>query len=121
MARLTEREIDYLTSEKRLGRLATVDPDGTPHVVPVGWTYRPEDGVIEVSGRDFAATHKFHNAVRHPRAALVVDDVLPPWRPRCVMVRGRVSIVDAGTDGHTESALRIFPDSVVSWGLDGLG
>lgn len=42
MSAFSEAELDYLLTEfdhlvtRRLGRLATVGKDGTPHVVPVG-------------------------------------------------------------------------------------
>ncbi len=39
-----------LLSERRLGRIATVGPDGTPHVTPGGWRAEFEHGVIEVGG-----------------------------------------------------------------------
>jgi hypothetical protein len=39
MSVFTEVELEYLTGGRRLGRLATVGADGTPHVVPVGWIY----------------------------------------------------------------------------------
>jgi len=41
MGKFTEDERKYL-SERRLGRIATVGKDGTPHVVPVGWRYNPK-------------------------------------------------------------------------------
>ena len=34
----TDAELAYLLGEPRLGRLATIGKDGTPHVVPVGWS-----------------------------------------------------------------------------------
>src|SRR6266508_3880568 len=40
-------ELEYLEGERRLGRLATVDGTGQPHVVPVGWSYNPELGTID--------------------------------------------------------------------------
>jgi pyridoxamine 5'-phosphate oxidase family protein len=73
-------ELAYL-AERRLGRLATVDANGLPHVVPVGWSYNPATDTIDVSGHHFAHTAKFRNAVANPLVALVVDDVLPPWQP----------------------------------------
>jgi len=54
---LTEPEIDYLTSQ-RLGRLATVGPNGHPHVVPVGFRYNGELDTIDIGGRDFAKRKK---------------------------------------------------------------
>jgi pyridoxamine 5'-phosphate oxidase family protein len=113
-------ELAYL-SEGRLGRLATVDGSGMPHVVPLGWSYNSATDSIDVSGRDFARTAKFRNAVANPNVALVVDDVLPPWRPRAVMIRGRAEALKEaiGADGQRSGPLlRIHPVQVLSWGLD---
>ena len=112
-------ELAYL-SEGRLGRLATVDTAGMPHVVPLGWSYNSATDTIDVSGRDFARTAKFRNAAVNPNVALVVDDVLPPWRPRAVMVRGRAeALAEAtGADGQPSGPLlQIHPLQVLSWGL----
>ena len=117
MSRFTEGELRYLTTEKVLGRLATVDPDGQPHVVPVGWRYNPDLDTIDVSGRDFARTHKFRNARRDGRATLVVDDVLPPWQPRAVMIQAAAEALDGDGDGDGQAVIRLTPRKVVSWGL----
>jgi pyridoxamine 5'-phosphate oxidase family protein len=111
-------ELAYLTGERLLGRIATVDPDGQPHVVPVGWRYNPETKTIDVSGRTFARTRKFRNARANPLVTFLVDDVRPPWRPRAVMVQGRAEAVDAPADGSAEAMIRITPRTIVSWGLD---
>jgi pyridoxamine 5'-phosphate oxidase family protein len=120
MSVFSEAELAYL-GDRRLGRLATIDPDGVPHVVPLGWTYNPALDTIDVGGREFARTRKFRNAQNNPNVALVVDDVLPPFRPRCVMIRGRGDALDdaVGADGQpTGSIIRITPTAVISWGLD---
>ncbi len=115
MASFSEAELGYLSGEKRLGRLATVDSDGMPHVVPVGWRYNPETGTIDVSDRNFAATKKFRNVKANPRAAFVVDDVLPPWKPRSVMVRGDARAIENSDGG---ALIRIIPEKITSWGLE---
>jgi pyridoxamine 5'-phosphate oxidase family protein len=109
----TEAELRYL-SERRLGRLATVGKDGTPHVAPVGWRYSPEDDAIEVGGRDFARSKKYRDVARSGRAAIVVDDLasVDPWRPRGIEVRGPADIVD------DPPRIRIHPQRIVSWGLE---
>lgn len=112
MSIFTDAELDYLTSERRLARVATVGADGTPHVTPVGWSYVPGDEVIEVSGHDFAATKKYRDVTRSGRAALVIDDVLPPWQPRGIEIRGRAEALDGGSP-----RIRIHPERIVSWGL----
>ncbi len=114
--RFTDAELAYLLGERRLGRLATANGSGQPHVVPVGWSYDAELGTIDVSGRGFASTRKYRNAQANPWAAFVVDDVLPPWRPRCVTVQGVAETVEAPAGG--EALIRIHPRSIVSWGLE---
>ena len=52
MATFTPTELDYLTSERRLGRLATADADGRLHVVPVGmWRVNSDLGTIDITGQ----------------------------------------------------------------------
>ena len=51
----------------------------------------------------------------------MIDDVLPPWRPRSVMVRGEAEALAEATsaDGERVGAIiRIHPSQVISWGLD---
>ena len=110
-----EQELAYLQDgERRLGRIATVGKDGTPHVAPVGWRYDSATDNIDVGGRNFAKSKKYRDVVRSGRAAIVIDDLasVDPWRPRGIEVRGRA---DAQTD---PAIIRIYPDRIVSWGLD---
>jgi pyridoxamine 5'-phosphate oxidase family protein len=117
MSVYTEAELAYLRSERRLAHVATVGRDGTPHVTPVGmWSVDPDSGVVEVTGHGFAATKKFRDVARGGRAAIVVDDVLPPWQPRGVEIRGRADAVE-GPRPH----IRIHPARIVGWGLDDTG
>lgn len=120
MASFSAAELDYLLGERRLGRLATVDAAGQPHVVPVGCHYNAELGTIDISGRNFAATKKFRNVKSNPKAAFLVDDVLPPWRPRSVMVQSQAEALEASAGGGEDSGamIRITPDKIISWGLE---
>jgi pyridoxamine 5'-phosphate oxidase family protein len=121
MSAFTEKEIEYMM-EQRLGRLATVDTEGRPHVVPVGFRYNPELDTLDIGGRRLGATKKFRDAGKTGKAAFVVDDVLPPWRPRGVEVRGRAEVFSEGgteiMEGFSEELIRIFPRRIVGWGLD---
>jgi pyridoxamine 5'-phosphate oxidase family protein len=113
MSPFTAAELAYLTGEPRLARLATIGADGMPHIAPVGWSYNAELGTIDISGHDFARTKKFRDAARTGRAAIVVDDVLPPWQPRGVEVRGIAEAI------HDPAALiRLHPRRIISWGLE---
>lgn len=111
----TAAELEFLRSAKLLGRIATVGPDGMPHVTPVGWSLDSDATAIEVSGRDFAATKKFRDVARNGRAAIVIDEVLPPWRPRGIEIRGTAEALDGA-----QPRIRILPRRVIAWGLDGL-
>ncbi len=115
MSVFSDAELAYLHGGRRLARLATVGRDGTPHVVPVGWSYNPETDTIDVGGHDLAATKKFRDARRTGRAAIVIDDLASttPWRPRAVEVRGR-----AETLTHPRPMIRIHPERIVSWGIE---
>ncbi len=121
MSRFTEEEIEYFHSQ-RLGRMATIDQKGDLHVVPVGFRYNPEHDTIDIGGHNIVPTKKFRDALRHGRMAFVVDDVLPPWRPRFVEVRGTVTHVSEGgkaiNDRFAPDILRLTPTYIVSIGIN---
>ena len=52
----------------------------------------------------------------------MVDDVLPPWQPRFVEVRGTVKAFNAGGNsmmpGFAEEILRLTPTHIISLGLN---
>ena len=112
MSAFTEEELRYLLGGRRLARLATVGKDGTPHVTPVGWTYNTELGTIDIGGHDMANTKKYRDVRRTGQAAVVIDEVLPPWRPQGIEVRGRAEAVEG-----ERPLIRIHPERIVSWGL----
>ncbi len=121
MSAFTEKEIGYLR-ERRLGRLATVNGRGEPHVVPVAFRYNDELDAIDIGGHNLARSKKYRDAKVTGRAAFVVDDVLPPWRARGVEVRARTEISGEGGEeigpGFDADVLRIFPERIVEWGLE---
>lgn len=121
MSAFTAAEIEYLDSQ-RLGRLATVNAAGEPHVVPVGFRYNPELDTIDIGGHNLAQSKKFRDIQRDDRVAFVVDDVLPPWSPRGVEVRGQAEALAGGGQelgrGFDAALIRITPRRIVGWGLE---
>ena len=115
MTVFTDRELAYLTRNRRLARIATVGKDGTPHVVPVGWSYNATDETIEIGGVDLDQTKKFRDIDRSGRAAIVIDDIasVDPWRVRGVEVRGRAEALS-----EPRPLIRIHPERVISWGIE---
>jgi pyridoxamine 5'-phosphate oxidase family protein len=117
----TDTELTYLAGQ-RLGRLATVAPDGSPQNSPVGFQYNAELGTIDIGGLRMGASRKFRNLRLHNRVAFVVDDIasVTPWRVRCVEIRGTA---EALTDqppqrpGMSAELIRVHPERVISFGL----
>ena len=126
MSSFTPNEIAYLQSQQ-LGRLATVDEAGQPHVVPVGFRYNPDLDTIDVGGFGIARSKKYRDVTRTGRAAFVVDDLVSvdPWQPRMLEVRGRAEVLASGgrevmADFDPE-LIRIFPTRVVGFGINAAG
>ena len=109
-------ELEYLRTGRKLARLATVGGDGTPHVTPVDWHLGFEERVVEVGGINLEGTKKFRDGARSHKAAIVIDEVLPPWRPRGIEIRGRAEAI-----GQPEPLIRIHPQRIISWGLEDSG
>jgi pyridoxamine 5'-phosphate oxidase family protein len=119
---LTQAEIEYL-SEQPLGRLATVQPDGSPQVKPVGFRYNAELGTVDVTGFGMSSSQKFRNVSRNGLAALVVDDIasVQPWRVRFLEIRGPAEAVSddqAGAGSVDTAVIRIRPSRVISFGVE---
>jgi len=121
---LTSAEISYLESQP-LGRLATIQPDGSPQVKPVGFRYNPELGTVDVTGFMMSGSQKYRNVSRDGRAALVIDDIVStqPWRVRFLEIRGRAEAVPGDGDGDGDgpsdaSVIRLHPGRVLSFGIE---
>ncbi|AMT73205.1 PPOX class F420-dependent oxidoreductase [Mycobacteroides immunogenum] len=109
-----------------LGRLATVGPDGSPQVSPVGFAYNEQLGTIDISGYRMSRSRKYRNIIHNNRVAFVVDDIpsRAPWRVRCLEIRGTaqpaVSPAARGAAGDEldTAIIRITPGRIISFGID---
>src|SRR5215470_6589189 len=121
MSVFTENELDYL-AQQRLGRIATVGPQGQPHVVPTSFRYNPEHDAIDVGGLRMSQTKKLRDVQRTGLASIVIDDVLPPWQPRMIEIRGTASVVPEGgkslNERFEDAIVRIQPTRIISFGID---
>ncbi len=118
----TDVERSYLASQ-RLGRLATVAPDGSPQNSPVGFRYNQVAGTIDIHGYNLGASRKFRNVAATGAVSLVVDDIasLDPWRVRGLEIRGNAAAVsdeDPPAAHLSREVIRIRPRRIISWGLD---
>jgi pyridoxamine 5'-phosphate oxidase family protein len=117
----TAAELEYLHSQ-RLGRLATLTPDGTLQNSPVGFEVDDATGVISIRGRDMGNSRKFHNVAANGQVAFVVDDIasVNPWTVRCLEVRGVGEALTGQTPPNpylSSEVIRIHPRRVISWGM----
>lgn len=123
MSSFTAAESSYLSSQ-RIGRIATVHPDGTLQASPVCYTFDPGTGCIDVAGINMAASRKFRNVADNGRVAFVVDDLasIDPWRVRCVEIRGHAEAIkpraERPGDRHDGAVIRIHSERIISFGID---
>jgi pyridoxamine 5'-phosphate oxidase family protein len=109
----TEEDVSYL-HEQRLARLATVDPQGQPDVVPVGFDFDGSD--FYIGGLHQTATRKYQNVnAGNTKVALVIDDLAPadPWAPRFLRVYGTADIVER--EGYAGPGLYLRIRPAISW------
>lgn len=89
MSDARDKALEFLSDGARIGRLATVSEDGTPHVVPIWFERDGERLLVHTQGesrkaRNVAATGKF---------ALTVDVDTMPYKG--VMVAGPARVAGA--------------------------
>ncbi len=127
MSTFTPNELTYL-SEQPIGRLATADRNGRPHVVPTGFKIDGEKGVVEIGGHIHPVRGQkrlyLTNLAANPYAAFVIDDlVIDPWTPRAVTVRGKALIHPEGGErlgpGFGPIWVEIIPERIIARGIDG--
>jgi len=120
----TPKELEFMQSQ-RLGRLATVTPDGRPQNAPVGFRYNAELGTIDIGGGNMSRSKKFRNIQQNPYVAFVIDDMLLPRKPRGVEIRGKAQGLDQGGKvifgedyNRDQAIIRITPEQIIGWGID---
>ena len=102
MVRLTEQQAQLFRG-KNFGAVATIRPDGTPHVTPVWVDY---DGT-HVRFNTAKGRLKDKNLRRNPSVALAISDPDNPYR--YVQVRGRVTeVTESGADAHIDSLAKKY-------------
>jgi Pyridoxamine 5'-phosphate oxidase len=122
MPKLTQAEIDEMLGRSRNHlRLATINADGWPSVVPLGFTFR--DGNIYLTAR--AKNRWLENIRRDPRVSVSIDDL--DYFRRKITVKGTAKVLfEPGQDDEWRD-LRLplpaedwtgpttLPDGTVEW------
>ena len=105
MPPLTESQARFL-AEARVGRLATADSAGRPHVIPVCFAYDGEAVYIVLDRKpknvELIRLRRVRNILDNPQASLVVDHWDEDWSAlRYVLVSCRAELLDG--DGEEEA------------------
>lgn len=135
-----EQERQYLETA-RIGRLATADANGRPHVVPVCFAMTDERIVTPIDEKPQGASpeelRRSRDVRENPRVAVLVDHYTEEWSQLgWVQIRGTATWCEPDTDAHIAGIgalrgkyeqyidhdlegrplIRIEPGSVRSWG-----
>src|ERR1039458_3254537 len=92
---LTEDQVALLR-EKVLAHVATVMPDGSPHVTPV-WVDTDGEAVLFNTAK---GRLKYRNLSRDPRVAIPLYPKNNDYR--AVVMRGRAEFIEEGADAHID-------------------
>jgi PPOX class probable F420-dependent enzyme len=139
-ASLTQNEAEFV-HRQRVGRLATADANGHPHVVPVCYAFDSErfytpldEKPKRVEGKEL---RRVRNIEARHEASLVIDQYDDDWsRLGYVLVYGRADLVAPGDALHERAlallreryaqyremelerqfVIIITPERIVSWG-----
>jgi PPOX class probable F420-dependent enzyme len=138
---LTKDELNGFLARPNKAALATIDKDGFPHVVAMGYRYK--DGIIYMTS--YGKAQKVLNARRNPKVGVMVEVGERYNEYRGVMIRGNCEVIDdpqivketmgsvgasatnAGVpSGAASSApkrvvLKITPQKIASWDHSKLG
>ena len=137
---LNREQIAFLV-RRRVGRLATADGAGEPHIVPVCFACSPGGIFVALDekpkGVPPARLKRVRNILENPRVALVADRYAEDWSLLAfVMVRGQAGLLEPGTGEHADAVrllrgkyhqyegmrieenpvIAIRPERVASWG-----
>ena len=123
MSVFTEVEREKLRTG-RLGRLATVGPDGQPHVVPLTYTFNEAEDAVDVGGFGFGASKKWRDARRNPRVTFLLDE-FGDGSGYGIELRCEAEVHETGGQainarfpGFDPQFLRLRPRRIVTWGVE---
>jgi PPOX class probable F420-dependent enzyme len=96
---VTEEEARRRIATARVGRLASIDPNGRPHVVPICFAVSGTRvvSVIDQKPKRTVQVRRLENVRRNPDVQLVVDHYDDDWSALWwVRISGRGRVVDGG-------------------------
>lgn len=140
---LDPEEFNSFLNEGFLARLATMDGNGYPYIVPIWFEWEPNEGIFWIIARERSKWAQM--IIDNPKVALSIDEDKSPLRK--VFVQGRVELIEKpnvggawvpiaqrmsirylgehGPDylvpklGNNRWLFKVHPDTIVTWsGVD---
>jgi len=97
--------------EARVARLATIDPDGRPHLVPIVFVLDGETlySAVDAKPKRSRRLRRVENARERPDVTVLVDRYEEDWsRLWWVRLRGKARVLEGGDEA--ERALRLLAE-----------
>ncbi len=113
MVTFTDEQNRFIHSQ-RVGRLATADQAGQPHVVPVCYAWDGTSFFVALDAKPKRVAprrlKRIRNILANPQVALVVDRYSDDWSELgYILVRGTAALVPPNTPEH-QSAVKLLRD-----------
>jgi len=89
---MTDAELRAFLDEQRIVQVATVGPNGRPHLVPLWYVVEDGGDPPALRGWTFAKSQKAKNLERDPRATISIDDGVQYQDLRGVMMECGVAV-----------------------------
>ena len=102
--RMSDDELRDFVAEHKVMTVATLGPDGRPHLMPLWYVPQPNGDLI---GWTFAKSQKAKNLERNPHATLQIEDGVEYQELRGVMFECDVDI-ERGTEEVADFGVAIF-------------
>lgn len=101
-----EKWVRSFLEEGRVGRLATVDSNDRPHVIPIVYAFDGERIYTPIDAKPKRVgayeLQRVRNIRANPQVAIIVDRYSEDWRRlRWVLLRGRAILAESGPDQET--------------------
>jgi PPOX class probable F420-dependent enzyme len=103
--------LDSRVTAARVARLATTDPDGRPHLVPIVFAVEGDTlySAVDRKPKRSSRLRRIENARARPDVTVLVDEYRDDWRELWwIRLRGRARVLDHGEE-H-DRALRMLTD-----------
>jgi PPOX class probable F420-dependent enzyme len=95
----------------RVARLATIDPDGRPHLVPIVFALADDTlySAVDAKPKRSRTLRRIENTRARPDVTVLVDHYDDDWsRLWWVRLRGRARVLDGGAEA--DDALRLLAE-----------